>query len=71
MKIHDEGTFIITSWTHDRKVLCSNGDGRVLTTENKEGSWEKWKVSLHPKSHGVKIQSVEHGRYLAYSGKDL
>ena len=71
VKIHDEGTFIITSWTHDRKVLCSNGDGRVLTTENKEGSWEKWKVSLHPKSHGVKIQSVEHGRYLTYSGKDL
>jgi hypothetical protein len=43
----------------------------VITTENKEGSWEKWKISLHPTSHGVKIQSVEHGRYLAYSGKDL
>jgi len=43
----------------------------VLTTEKKEGSWEKWKVSLHPKSHGVKIQSVKHGRYFAYSGKDL
>jgi hypothetical protein len=71
VKIDDKGTFIITSWTHDRKVLCSNGDGRVFTTENKEGSWEKWKISLHPTSHGVKIQSVEHGRYLAYSGKDL
>jgi len=71
VKIDDEGTFIITSWTHNCKLLCSNGDGRVLTTENKEGSWEKWKVSLHSKSHGVKIQSVEHGRYLAYSGKDL
>ena len=71
VKIDDEGTFIITSWTHDRKVLCSNGDGRVFTTENKKGSWEKWKVSLHPKSRGVKIRSVEHGRYLAFSGRDL
>ena len=71
VKIDDKETFIITSWTHDRKVLCSNRDGRVFTTENKEGSWEKWKVSLHPKSHGVMIQSVEHGRYLAFSGKDL
>jgi hypothetical protein len=54
VKIDDKGTFIITSWTHDRKVLCSNGDGRVFTTADKEGSWEKWKISLHPTSHGVK-----------------
>ncbi|KAL3764468.1 hypothetical protein ACHAW5_000132 [Stephanodiscus triporus] len=71
VKIDDDGTFIITSWTHDRKVLCSDRDGRVFTTENKEGTWEKWKVSLHQKSHGVRIQSVEHGRYLAFSGKDM
>ena len=67
----DEGTFIITSWTHDCRVLCSNGDGGVYTTKNKEGRWEKWKVSPHPKNEGVRIQSVEHGRYLAFSGQDL
>ena len=66
----DSGDFIITSWTHNQKVLCSDGDGRVYTTENKEGSWEKWKISLHP-NHGVRIQSVEHGRSLAFSGQDL
>ena len=65
----DSGDFIITSWTHDQKVLCSDGDGRVYTTENKEGSWEKWRISLN--GHGVRIQSVEHGRSLAFSGQDL
>ena len=65
------GAFIITSWNHDRKVLCSKPDGGVYTTENKQGSWERWKICLHPNGHGVKIQSVEHGRCLAFSGEDI
>ena len=65
------GAFIITSWNHDRKVLCSKPDGGVYTTENKQGSWERWKVTLHPNGRGVKIQSVEHGRCLAFSGEDI
>jgi hypothetical protein len=43
----------------------------VFTTENKHGSWEKWKISLHPETHGVRIQSVDHGRFLAFSGQDI
>lgn len=70
-KLDEEGTFLITSWTHDNKVLCSNGEGGVFTTENKGGSWERWNISLHPNGHGVRIRSVEHGRYLAYSGQDI
>jgi len=69
-KVDDEGNFIISSWTHDHKVLCSDGGGKVFTTENKQGSWEKWKVTLHPKSNGLRIKSVEHGRFLAFSGHD-
>ncbi|KAL7543965.1 hypothetical protein ACHAXR_013377 [Thalassiosira sp. AJA248-18] len=71
INVDNSGTFIITSWTHDHKVLCSDGGGGVFTTENKEGSWEKWRISLHPKSHGVRIESVEHRRFLAFSGHDL
>ncbi|KAL7549985.1 hypothetical protein ACHAWF_013240 [Thalassiosira exigua] len=70
-KIDDGECFIITSWTHDQKVLCSDGEGRVFTTENRHGSWEKWKVSSHPSRPGIRIQSVEHGRSLAFSGQDL
>lgn len=70
-KVDDDGTFVITSWTHDKKVLCSDASGKVFTTENKEGSWERWKVSLHPMHHGIRIQSVEHGRFLAFSGHDM
>mmetsp|Transcript_21630 Transcript_21630/g.30936 ORF Transcript_21630/g.30936 Transcript_21630/m.30936 type:complete len:394 (-) Transcript_21630:293-1474(-) len=70
-KVNDDGHFIITSWTHDHKVLCSNPDGGVFTTENKHGSWEMFKISPHPNKNGVRIESVEHGRYLAFSGHDL
>ncbi len=34
VKVDREGTFIITSWTHDRKVLCSNGDERKKAGRN-------------------------------------
>ncbi|KAK1741072.1 hypothetical protein QTG54_008324 [Skeletonema marinoi] len=71
--IRDEssGQFIITSWTHNNKVLCSGLDGRVYTTENKKGTWEKWRIVSHPNSEGLRIESVEHHRFLAFSGQDL
>lgn len=68
IKDDESGNYIITSWTHDHRVLCSNEEGGVFTTENKQ---EKWKITLHPEQHGVTIQSVEHDRYLAFSGDDL
>eukprot|EP00985_Skeletonema_marinoi_P007576 scaffold3335_cov139-Skeletonema_marinoi.AAC.5 len=71
IKDESSGHFIITSWTHDKKVLCSGPDGRVFTTENKEGSWEKWRIVPHPKFEGLRIESVEHDRFLSFSGQDL
>lgn len=71
IKDESSGHFIITSWTHTKKVLCSGPDGRVFTTENKEGSWEKWRITKHPSSEGLMIESVEHSRLLAFSGQDL
>ena len=78
IKNEKNGNYIITSWTHDQKVLCSNEEGRVFTV-NKEQlikddklKLQEWKISLHPKSHGVRIESVEHAnRFLAFSGEDL
>jgi hypothetical protein len=64
-------TFVITSWTHSSKVLCSNPQGSVYTTENKEGGLERWKITSHPQTKGLSIQSVAHGRYLAFDGKKL
>jgi hypothetical protein len=55
----DDGTFIVTSWTHDRKVLCSDPDGTVRTTENPGGEWEKWRVQKHSE-RGVILRSVAH-----------
>lgn len=71
IKDESTGTYLITSWTHSHKVLCSNPDGGVFTTENQNGSWERWRISLHAETSGVQIQSVEHGRFLAFSGHDL
>ena len=71
IKDESSGHFIITSWTHDKKVLCSGPDGRVFTTENKEGSWGKWRIVPHPKFEGLRIESVEHDRFLSLSGQDL
>lgn len=71
IKSGDDGSFVITSWTHHKKVLCSDGNGRVYATENKEGSWTKWRVVKHPTREGVRIESVDHGRFLAFSGHDL
>ncbi|KAL7554024.1 hypothetical protein ACHAWF_017389 [Thalassiosira exigua] len=65
------GCYIITSWTHKRKILCSNSKGRVYTTEKRGGSEQTWNISSHPSMTGVKIHSVKHGRFLAFSGHDL
>ncbi|KAL7534528.1 hypothetical protein ACHAWF_004858 [Thalassiosira exigua] len=70
-RIDDGQHFIITSWTHSHKVLSSNKDGRVFTTENKDGDSEKWRISSHPTQHGVRIQSVVHGGFLAFSGHEV
>jgi hypothetical protein len=65
------GVFTITSWTHSNKVLCSDPDGKVFTTENKEGDWEKWRITKHPERKAIMMQSVSHGRFLVASGKEL
>lgn len=71
--IRDEssGHFIMNSWAHSKKFLCSGPDGRIFTTENKEGTWEKWRIVSHPKLEGLRIESVEHHRFLSCRGKDL
>lgn len=71
--IRDEsgGQFIITSWAHDTKVLCSGPEGQVYVTANKEGTWEKWRIVSHSKSESLRIESVEHRRFLSFSGQDL
>ena len=71
VKDESSGHFIITSWTHTKKVLCSAPDGRVFTTENRDGSWEKWRIGKHPNSEGLMLESVEHHRFLAFSGQNL
>ena len=65
-----QGELIITSWTHDKKVLSSNPDGKVYTTDKKLGDWEKWTVSKG--SGGVLIESVAFpGRFLSYNRDSL
>jgi regulator of replication initiation timing len=65
-----DGVFLITSWTHDQKVLCSDPDGTVRTTENKRGDWEKWRLHRHL-DDGVIIQLVAHDRVLWTDGHTL
>jgi hypothetical protein len=67
----NDGSFIITSWTHDRKVLCSDPDGTVRTTENPGGAWEQWKVQK-VSERGVILRSVAHeDRVLWTDGQTL
>ena len=64
---HDKdknGELIISSWTHHKKVLASDPDGNVFSTENRLGHWERWRVLKPPDGGGVWIQSVAHGRIL-------
>eukprot|EP00985_Skeletonema_marinoi_P008700 scaffold3966_cov144-Skeletonema_marinoi.AAC.5 len=56
--IRDESSdlFIIASLVHEDKILCSGPDGRVFTTENKEGTWDKqceWKIMSYPNAEGL------------------
>ena len=58
------GHVVISSWTHSHKYLSSDPDGKVFTSENRLGHWEKWK--LEKCENGVHIISVAHqDRYLA------
>jgi hypothetical protein len=64
-----QGNVAISSWTHAHKFLSSNPDGKVVTTENRLGHWEKWKLAKA--EHGVYIISVAHeGRYLSIGKRD-
>jgi hypothetical protein len=56
--IRDESSdlFIIASLVHEDKILCSGPDGRVFTTENKEGTWDKqceWRIMSYPNAEGL------------------
>lgn len=66
------GYVAISSWTHSHKFLSSDPDGRVFTSENRLGHWEKWR--LEKTENGVYIMSVAHpGRYLTIGreGEDM
>lgn len=63
IQIPNTGIVLITSWTHDQKVLCSDPDGNVYSTENKLGEWEKWTIEKQS-DKGVLIRSVTHKRFL-------
>ena len=50
------GQFVITSWVHKNRALCSGPDGQVFTVENNEGTWGKqckWRVLSHPNAEGL------------------
>lgn len=58
------GNIVISSWTHSNKYISSDPDGKVFTSENRAGHWEKWR--LEKAQSGVYIVSVAHpGRYLS------
>ena len=66
------GHVAISSWTHCQKYLSSDPDGRVYTSENRLGHWEKWRLEK-TSPHGLHIISVAHpDRYLCIGrGEDL
>lgn len=80
-RVANSGNFVISSWTHEDKVLCSNRDGVVYTTSKKKlldndgnpsiHSTREWFISLHPTGRGVRIQSIKHAQFLALSNHDL
>ena len=72
IKDDTSGHVVIASWTHAHKVLCSDENGRVCITNLKNcGGLEKWKITKLPRSRGISIQSVEHGRYLAFNAHGI
>lgn len=72
IKNEENGNFVITSRTHEQMVLCSNEAGEISTADKEklvsDGKLkaEEWKITLHPESEGVMIQSVKHNRCLAH-----
>ena len=61
-----DGHFWINSWTHEDKVLCCNGDGKVNITKlelplTRTALWSAAKIE----GRGVLIKSAESGMYLA------
>lgn len=62
------GHVAISSWTHSHKYLSSDPDGRVFTTENRLGHWEKWR--LEKCENGVHIISVAHEERYLTVGKE-
>ena len=66
------GHVAISSWTHCQKYLSSDPDGRVFTSENRLGHWEKWRLEK-TSPHGLHIISVAHpDRYLSVGrGEDV
>lgn len=63
------GNVRISSWTHSQHILCSDSSGKVTTTKNLLGDWEKWIVERAPDGFdGIIIKSVSHGRYLRSNG---
>ena len=65
-----EGSVIISPWKHENKFLCSDPHGQVSTTENRNGSWERW-IIIVKSFKGVYIQSRDHKYYLGTNGDTL
>lgn len=60
----------ISPWAHSEKLLTSDEDGYVCTTEEQRGSAEIWSVEKAPNGlYGVIIKSAESGRILRYNHK--
>lgn len=67
----DDGTYVISSWTHRNRVLRAHPDGRVDSSENHDGTWERWKIVRHPNAHGVLVMSTAHKSFLSFHGENL
>jgi len=64
-----DGDVLISSRTHDR-VLQDDPFGKVTSTQNSAGDWQKWKVERAPDGFdGVVIRSRSLGRYLRSDGE--
>ena len=63
----EDGTLVISSWTHSDQFLSSDPDGNVFCTSNRLGYFEKWQVVRGDTA--VRLQSVAHQRYLTVDGE--
>jgi hypothetical protein len=68
-----DGRLVITSWTHDSKVLSCDAKGDVLMKEqNKRDDCDKWTVQKAKDSSGVLLESVTFpGRFLCFDDDSL